>query len=157
MCDALSDSEAARRSRVLNIDEPLRTGRVHYAPQTLWLLRSVVTETSRERIEDRVGPDFVDSINAGAPDARDLVTIAGRVRKVPVTALRGFGPRPGLWVRRDRITGLPSQVATEILQTPQDWPSGIVALAAEQQAKHMAKRVKPLLELARLNKWPIAD
>ncbi|GGI10282.1 hypothetical protein GCM10007368_30460 [Isoptericola cucumis] len=60
---------------------------------------------------------------------------------------------PGEWVNESYMAAMSFSLARSVLQEPHRWPPDIVQMASDLLTVRLAKRTRPLLELATAAHW----
>lgn len=146
---------ASSTGRQVNLQQPIRRGQFTGSARLLWLLRSVVTDGSREQIDKKITPDVIqEAIKQRIFDLDALLHIAGQRKKLKIATLHGAREliQPFGSIQQANLGAMSTRLGSEILQCPHEWPRRIVELAIQQESAKL-EELAPIGELAEVNRW----
>lgn len=153
---ALHSAASSGRMRRLTIEDSLRLGQLEIIDaRSLWLIRSVATTAAVERIDTRLSSRFAELLRTGAVDGLTLIEATRSKKKHKVESFqgtRGVLPPSG-WASTTKLTVLSATLASDVLTNPSSWPADIVQMASDVSSSRLAKRTKPLAEVAEADGW----
>lgn len=152
---ALREGVTSHRTRSLDLQDALRLRQVALSGRTLWLVRIVGTELTRERVETQLQTKLDDLLLAGTDEGREAVVAAHATRKLKLDVFRGSRPSlpPGGWANESRLAAMTIAFARDVLEEPDNWPADLVQMATDQLATRVANQTKPLADLAVTSGW----
>jgi hypothetical protein len=152
---ALRDDVAAHRARSLDLQNALRLRQVVLSGRSLWLVRIVGTDSTRERVGTQLESKLDDVFLAGAADGREAVVATHSSRKLKLDVFRGSRDSlpPGGWANESRLATMTLALAREVLGQPDKWPSDLVQIATDHLAARTASSTKPLADVASSSGW----
>ncbi|MFJ2553402.1 HNH endonuclease [Microbacterium sp. NPDC087591] len=152
---SLQRDAAGHRVRSLDLQDALRLQQVNFSGRTLWLIWTIGTESTRERVAIRLEPTLRDLLVAGTSDARTAVIAACKTRKQKLEIFKGsrYALPPGGWANQARLASITPSVAKSILEDPGEWPADLVQIATDKLAARRAERTPALAETAASNRW----
>lgn len=141
----------------LDLRDPLRLNRIIPSVRTLWLLRTLVTEGTRQQIDKRVRISPKELLDSGMDDAGELFRAVGsdRVTKVSLLDRTRSIVRPGS-TDQLKLGRLSDGQAAAILARPEDWPSEVVALAMARMSSALGRQ-DSIASLAERHSWFTQD
>lgn len=152
---ALRDDINATQNRTLDLQDALRLHRISVSGRTLWLLRTVVTDATRQRLDAQLDTTLDDILHAGTSYGREAITASNSPRKLKLESIRGARSTlpPGGWATDSRLPALGLTTSRAILSEPQEWPADLVHIATEQLSIRSADKTDPLVAVAVTNAW----
>jgi hypothetical protein len=112
------------------------------------------TGSGRIQIYKKLSVRYNELLESGTGDMRNLLRFVGAEKTVKVETLRGArtAAPAGGWASDVKLGSIQINKATEILESPHDWPPDIVQNAIEYFAAKMTT-VAPISTLAERNRW----
>ena len=141
-------------ARELPLHEPLRRAQATFSGRSLWLLRIVATNGSEEQIVKKFADGYEELLQAGMGDRRPVMRLLGSKRTTKIDALRGSRSNlpPGGWAGEVKLGSMRAATATDVLQSPEDWPLEIVAKAIQVESAKVG-RLPAIARVAADDRW----
>lgn len=137
----------------IDLRDALRLQRVNPSARTLWLLREISGQGTREQIYKAVGADLATVLAGGVCDAVALFKSVGDKRTTPAEVFRGCRPAIPPGAMDYLKLGSPSlSLARGVIDHPEDWPVEVVGRSLGRLSSRLGQ-LPAIQEVARRNRW----
>ncbi len=141
-------------ARQLVLHDPLRRGLVSFSGRSLGLLSLVATDSSSEQLARKSATAYVELLEPGMGDRRQMLRALGQRKTVRISDLRGTRETlpDGAWAGEVKLGAITAATAKDVLQHPEVWPSEIVEKAIQVEANRLSG-LPPIARTAKENGW----